>query len=193
MVEVGCFLESDWKEHASDVVVDATDIDFSKIDVDYKIEKWEKTFYAERGENIEDIREQKKHEACHDVLWDRFANTREEKPFAGITTESKEEKWLVYSSSLISKAKDKGFDCGSLEKALERIHAQPEEQPALLPVGAYTAKDGDEPVWIVICKWEYFDVKSFDSDEISQAGFGHIRGWALRSKDLEEIAFFTCM
>jgi hypothetical protein len=184
--------ESKWREGAESILARAVRIDFSQIEVDYTVTDREKNYFKENNYSEDQIRSLKEYQAYQNVLWYSFANKPEESLFDPITTENWYEKWCYYRDKLINKAGQAGFSKETLKKCIEVIEPDPNGKTALLPVGAYYAKHGEDNVWIIICKWEYAQLDESDEGTPWFSLLMHVRGWAISEKDCTVLTYVTC-
>jgi len=121
-----------------------------------------------------------------EFLSSHFINNPEVDAFSTLTTAQWKE-WLpFFEQGLIAKAKKESLDAESLQQCLIAVSNRLEKL-AHLPVGAYSTKQGNVAVWIIVFKWEgnYADAKknrpsnplvhtqvfAFDSRKRSVTGF----------------------
>lgn len=182
-----------WREHAEEVVVGRCTLDFDREPILSQITDEERDHWIKLGRTEEALFGFRLWEIFHDQLWDAFANQPEEVHFNNVTTENWFEKWTVYRDALTAKAQKEGFDAASLERVLNHLTPSPDAKRALLPVGAYLAREKDHPVWIIVCKWEYAKPGEREPEKLTYLAMMHIRGWAIRASDLEQVGFFTCL
>lgn len=117
-------------------------------------------------------------------LWDTFANKPEEQRFSSYTTKNWRKVFTAFSDALIQKAEAQHLESNSLRKVLDLVQADAGEETAYLPVGAYRTTQGDNPVWIVVVKWEYA------SDDGSS--LGHICIFSFDQTTLEMTGRCSC-
>ncbi len=184
--------DSKWKAGAESIIVRAVNIDFSRVEVDYTVSERESEYFKENKFKEDRIRRLKEYQTYQKLLWNVFANKPHESLFDPITTENWYAKWSYYREKLIEKAEQAGFSSKLLKKCIEKIEPGPNDKTALLPISAYYAKNGEDNVWIIICKWEYANNYKKDDGTTEFFLLGHIRGWAMIEKDQTELAFFTC-
>lgn len=115
------------------------------------------------------------------MLWNKYANKPYEMQFSNVTTKDWLTKFEHYKADLINKATQQGFNSTSLEKCL----VIKEQGVAILPVGAYLAKSGQDDVWIIVWKWEF---ASKDKAML----LGHISITAFRANDQVVIGYVSC-
>ncbi|MBI3986850.1 MAG: hypothetical protein HY343_08025 [Lentisphaerae bacterium] len=116
-------------------------------------------------------------------LWNQFANKPEEEQFASYGTKDWKQNFKSFADALVEKAQTGKMDADSLQKVLEKIRSSAGEL-AYLPVGAYQTSLNNDPIWIVVVKWEIAE---------SDASLGHVRIFAYDQKTLKQVGFETCM
>lgn len=169
-----------WREAADQVVVEAYDFDFGArppaIPARY-------------------------HGDLNSHLFDQFAELEIVRLFDPITTEDWEVKCDFYLDRLARKAREQDMpDANQLYRMMELIKKDSRNQDlALLPIGAFLARQGFRPVYILVVKWERTGIERiFDwenEQEPIKYGYlemGHIRIYAFRSTDLKPLGFATC-
>jgi hypothetical protein len=77
-----------------------------------------------------------KEEDASDSLEKRFFNQPEEHRYSGVTTADWSKKWDLFASSLVSKAKQTGFDWQSLAKCLHALNKGQNRQTMMSPWNA---------------------------------------------------------
>ena len=88
-------------------------------------------------------------------LWTHFFNRKDEPSFDSITTKDWRPVAKKFNSALVAKAKKQHLPAEALDKALQTIAVLPHnEKLAVIPVGAYLIRDGDQDAWAVVCNWE---------------------------------------
>ena len=88
-------------------------------------------------------------------LWTHFFNRKDEPSFDSITTKDWRPVAKKFNSALVAKAKKHHLPAEALDKALQTIAVLPHnEKLAVIPVGAYLIRDGDQDAWAVVCNWE---------------------------------------
>ena len=128
-------------------------------------------------------------------LWDLFANRPYHEQFSAITTENWYENWQLYERRIIELADLGGHDKESLGRCFESVRPPADADTAFLPIGAFLARRGDEPVWIIVANWEWSPMSTNFSASTQTpliARMGHIRAWAFTARDCEQIDFMTC-
>ena len=128
-------------------------------------------------------------------LWDTFANTHYQGQFKGITTKNWLANWQLYKSRILTLADERGFDDESLARCFRKIDPAPNDKIALLPIGAFLAKRGDQPVWIIVCNWEWSPNSSNFSESDPTPMYLrmiHIRAWAFTARGCRQIDYMTC-
>ena len=113
-----------------------------------------------------------------------------DRKFDEISSEHWFSNWQKYKARLIANARQGGFDTVSLERCLNKIEPSPKDKIALLPVGAYTAKKGTTPVWIIVCMWKYATYTH--NGVLNYSTLGHVQIWALKAKNAKKVGFATC-
>ena len=122
-------------------------------------------------------------------LASNLINDPETDAFGTLTTRQSKE-WLPrFEKSLIAKATKESLDAESLQQCLITVSNRLEKLPHL-PVGAYSTKRGDVPVWIIVLKWEgdFVDAKQ---NHVSQP-MVHTQVFAFDSRKRSVIGFATC-
>jgi hypothetical protein len=102
---------------------------------------------------------------------------------------------LLFRDRLIALAKDTGLDAASLSRCLEAYAAAPENGTAYVPVGAFAAQYGEEPVWIVLYCWEnsgYIIGKDRQHVMTLDTTLSHIYVRVIRMSDAKEVAMTRC-
>lgn len=124
------------------------------------------------------------------ALWDTFANSPLHEKFSAVSTADWHANFLRHEARLVALARARGFDAEALASCFKRIEPEPYAEIALLPIGAFLARRGREPVWIIVCNWEWSP--SHPSMDGGLAGFGHIRAWAFSARDCRQLDYMTC-
>ena len=118
-----------------------------------------------------------------EFLWDQFANKAEEVKFSTYGTGDWEKNYSAFADTLVRKARESELQGNSLQKVLELIRASAGGM-TYLPVGAYQATLNNDPIWIVVVKWE---------NAGANAPLGHVRIFAYDQKTLRKVGFETCI
>lgn len=116
----------------------------------------------------------------NDALPRLFANNNpHQKMYDRLSTENWEKKWQEYRTALIERASKNGLAVESLQACLKQI--EPKAPLALLPIAAYLAKNGNDDIWIIVCKWGLLN-----------EDYQHFRIWAFNARTAKKIGFSTC-
>ena len=130
-------------------------------------------------------------------LWSTFANRPDAEKFSSVTSNDWEATFKQYRESLVEKARAHSLDSQSLDDCLSKVLKDSEgadkRRPwlAYLPVGAYLARQGITPVWIVVVKWKDVYPVAPNGNGVLQS-FGHVRVFGYDAKSLKLIGFCTC-
>ena len=127
-----------------------------------------------------------------EFLWNNFANKPSEQLFSAVTTENWEQKYDIYSKSLVTKAKNLKYDHEFLSDCLATVKKHSKKKIAYLPVGAYFATINNKPVCIIVVKWEYPGTYKAENGKIEYFFLGHIRMFVY-NKNIELVGYNTCM
>jgi hypothetical protein len=117
-------------------------------------------------------------------------NTPEVDAFKTLTT-SQWKVWLpLFEKGLVEKAKKESLDTESLQQCLSVVaESNRVAQVAYLPVAAYSTKQGDIPVWIIVARWsDYHDAKT----PPPSLPLIHIRTFAFDARKRSVIGFASC-
>jgi len=125
-------------------------------------------------------------EQMHDFLWKQIANRPEAGNFSSASTSKWKAKYTRFAGALVAKAAEQKLDSVSLAKVLDLILAHSEGKLAYLPVAAYHAMEGDDPIWIVTVRWEYPLINNAPTQ------YYHIRVFAFHQKGLGQVGYVTC-
>lgn len=124
-------------------------------------------------------------------LWENFANRPYEKQFSSMTTKDWFNNWDQFQSKLVSAAEAQHLDSENLRTILSSLKPESDSRIAEIPVGAFLATKGNDPVWIVIIKWEHAGMATFDKKE-EWMSLGHIKILVFRVSDGECIDGTQC-
>jgi hypothetical protein len=86
-------------------------------------------------------------------LWDNFANRPYEKQFNSISNQDWFEKRKHFEAELLKRANKDEVE--RLARILDSIRPESDDRTARIPVCAFRARKGVEPVWIIVTKWEH--------------------------------------
>jgi hypothetical protein len=142
-------------------------------------------------------------------LWENFANRPFEKQFTSMSNENWFEKRGRFEAELLARARDGKHDAASLARVFDSIRPKPDDRTAWIPVCAFRALKGGEPVWIIATKWEHAgqatpmrlkpDWKALGDDEgllepgeKTWSSLGHIRFEVFRVRDGELLDAIQC-
>jgi len=101
------------------------------------------------------------------------------------TVDNWQQKWPDACRRLVAKAQSRHLDAAALEKCLAVIRTECESDGKIgvLPIRAILAREGKEPVWIIVCAWGYPPLENG----------GHVRVYAFAAGDQRRIGFASCM
>ena len=109
---------------------------------------------------------------------------RELEAFNMITTGQWKE-WLpLFEKGLLDKARNQSLDSESLHQCLIAVSNRVATLPHA-PVAAYSTKQGDVPVWIIVLMWEH-DVRG------TSTSMGHVQVFAFDSRNRKLLGSARC-
>lgn len=133
------------------------------------------------------------------TLREYFVDQAQEQQVGSLASADWKALFAEYRQVLVNKARSGSLDYRSLEKCLAAVledsqdkDLDPPPEIAYLPVGAYFAKQGRQPVWIIVVKWEYAKTVDPDTGKEIPLGFGHVCAYAFRARSTRQIGFATC-
>ncbi len=131
-------------------------------------------------------------DARHDILWNAFANQPYEQQFSEMSSADWFPRQARFRARLVELAAAAALDAPGLRRALEALPIAADAPVAEIPVGAFAAHSGADPVWIVVFKWETPEL--YESDGLLRAtSLGHIRIVAVRAADGTVVGEARCM
>jgi len=94
------------------------------------------------------------------------------------------ELWPAYAETLVVRAESAGLDGASLRTCLAAVRDDAGRN-AYLPIGASRAALRDEPVWVILVKWEWADASSREV-------LGHARAYVVAAKGGRRLWLASC-
>lgn len=142
-------------------------------------------------------------------IWENFANRPYERQFTSMSNENWFENRKRFEAELLKRAREGKYDWTSLQQILDSIRPKQDDRTAWIPVCAFRARKGAEPVWIVVTKWEHAgqstpmrlkdnwkllgdDEDKFEAGEPEWSSLGHIRIEVFRISDGELVDGTQC-
>lgn len=127
-----------------------------------------------------------------DYLWKDLPDIPSTELFRSVTTENWQDKFAIYSNSLVKKAKALNLDSEFLNKSLSAVKKHSKDEIAYLPVAAYFSDINGNPVCVIVVKWEFPEPIKDDNGKIVFLSLSHKRMFVY-NKNLELVGFSTCM
>lgn len=127
-------------------------------------------------------------------LWGRFANQEPAKRYGGIEVPGSVQVWPIFKKRILEVAKINNYDhqmLGRILDEIERAEKLPGQYRRDLPFGAYLARQGRRPVWLIPCVWERGITYGPDKKP-KPLRLGHIRVWAYFADTAEKAGYMTC-
>jgi hypothetical protein len=125
---------------------------------------------------------------CSTLLFNQFGFTPYTLQFFDLSTEFWFPQWIKFRRQILLLAAEKGYDTASLDRCFDKIAPKPNDEMALIPIGAYLTNQKNQDVWILLCVWEYVDKLNG-----TYVTMGHVRGWAFSAKNQRLLCYMSCM
>jgi hypothetical protein len=127
-------------------------------------------------------------EACRRTIWETFANNPHERSFnrVPLTASNRQQYWNALSDALVHRAAQLGAATEPLRTFLEELGGA--KHGFRLPVAAYLLRAGDGEAWVILCKWEYCNMRSDGPCYVT-----HLHIWAIDAVSGQLIAESRCM